>query len=70
MSSSLTATPVALKVSRILVPVDFSDRCRHAARCAEFLARHYNAELVLLHAVAPVEIPFGAAEALAYSGAE
>jgi nucleotide-binding universal stress UspA family protein len=70
MSPRFAATPLALKLSRILVPIDFSDRCRRAAECAESLARRYGAELLLLHAVAPIEIPFGAAEALAYSGTD
>jgi len=46
--------------------VDFSDRCRRAARDAEMLARRFSSEVILLHAVAPVGIPFGPAEALAY----
>jgi nucleotide-binding universal stress UspA family protein len=67
MTNSVAASAAALKLSRILAPVDFSDRCRHAVRNAESLARRFEAEVVLLHSVAPVGIPFGPAEALAYA---
>ncbi len=69
MSDCVAATPAVLKLARILAPVDFSDRCRRAARDAESLARRFGSEVVLLHAVAPVAIPFGPAEALAYATA-
>ncbi len=69
MSHATTAAPAALKLSHILVPIDFSDRCRVAAECAESLARRFRADLILLHAVTPLGLPFGAADALAYSGA-
>lgn len=59
--------PAALKLARILAPVDFSDRCRRATRDAESLARRFGSVVVLLHAVAPVDIPFGPAEAMAYT---
>jgi len=38
-----------LKLSRILLPVDFSERGAGAAREAAGLARHFGAELTLLH---------------------
>ena len=41
-------------LSKILVPVAFSERCRGAAQYAEALACHFHSELVLLHVVAPV----------------
>lgn len=36
---------------KILVPVDFSDRCAGAVRYASSLARHYGSEVCLLHVV-------------------
>ncbi len=38
-------------IKKILFPVDFSDRCRGAARYVEALAGRFEAELMLLHAV-------------------
>jgi nucleotide-binding universal stress UspA family protein len=49
-------------LSRILLPVDFSDRSVGAARCARALARHFSSEMVLLHTLSPVEYNFGGAE--------
>jgi nucleotide-binding universal stress UspA family protein len=46
-----------LSVSRILLPVAFSDRCRGAAQYAELLARHFHAELTLLHVTVPPHPP-------------
>lgn len=48
-----------LSVSRILLPVAFSDRCRGAAQYAEVLARHFHAELTLLHVTVPPHPPYG-----------
>lgn len=67
MSSATVAAPAALKLSRILAPVEFSDRCRHAVESAATLARRFHAELILLHAVAPAPVAFGVPEALAYT---
>jgi nucleotide-binding universal stress UspA family protein len=52
------------ELKRILFPVDFSDRCRGAARHAAALAAHFNSELILLHVVEtpvtrPGELDFG-----------
>lgn len=69
MSNISTPAPPALKLCRILTPVDFSDRCRHAAQYAACLARQFHCELILLHAVAPVGVAFSAPEGAAYSGA-
>jgi nucleotide-binding universal stress UspA family protein len=56
------------KTSKILLPVEFSERCRGAARYAEALTSHFQAELVLLHVVMPPHIAYGGAgEAAAYS---
>jgi nucleotide-binding universal stress UspA family protein len=49
-------------LSRILLPVDFSDRSAGAARCARVLAQHFSSEVVLLHALAPLEYQLGGAE--------
>jgi nucleotide-binding universal stress UspA family protein len=39
---------------RILFPVDFSERCRDAARMVETFAGHFQAELTLLHVLEPL----------------
>jgi nucleotide-binding universal stress UspA family protein len=67
MTNCSAPAPTALHLARILAPVDFSDRCRRATRDAELLARRFGSVVVLLHAVAPVAIPFGPAEAMAYT---
>ncbi len=41
-------------LTKILLPVDFSERCLGAARYAEALAKHFNAEICLLHVLEPV----------------
>ena len=41
-------------LSKILVPVAFSERCRGAALYAERLAQQFRGELVLLHVVTPI----------------
>jgi nucleotide-binding universal stress UspA family protein len=48
--------------SKILLPVDFSERSTGAARYAQALARHFQAELVLLHVLTPPSHEFGALE--------
>ena len=40
-------------ITKILVPIDFSERSRRAIAYAVGFASHFNAELLLLHAVAP-----------------
>jgi len=47
-----------LKIERILCPTDFSDFSQRAYDYALSLARHYNAELYLLHVVRPVIIGY------------
>ena len=49
-------------LSKILLPVDFSERSVSAVRCARPLAAHFRAELVLLHVLPPVEYQYGPAE--------
>jgi nucleotide-binding universal stress UspA family protein len=47
-----------LKIERILCPSDFSDFSERAFDYGLSLARHYNAELFLLHVVRPVIIGY------------
>jgi nucleotide-binding universal stress UspA family protein len=67
MPDCAAARAAGFNLARILAPVDFSGRCRRAARDAELLARRFGSEVILLHAVSRVGIPFGPAEALAYA---
>jgi nucleotide-binding universal stress UspA family protein len=43
-----------LPLSKILVPVDFSQRSVAAIRYAGRLACHFHAELILLHVLPPI----------------
>jgi nucleotide-binding universal stress UspA family protein len=56
-------------LSKILFPVEFSPRCQGAARYVEALARQFHSEVILLHVVPAVTIPYGTPPVLAYSGA-
>jgi nucleotide-binding universal stress UspA family protein len=49
-------------LSKILLPVDFSERSMGAARYARLLARHFQSELTLLHALTPLHHEFGPLE--------
>ena len=49
-------------LSRLLFPIDFSERSLGAARYARLLAAHYGSEIVLLHVVPPPQYEFGALE--------
>lgn len=51
-----------LALERILLPVDFSDRCLGAARYARLLASRYDAEILILHVVEPIRYEFSALE--------
>lgn len=42
-------------LAKILIPVDFSDRCLGATRYAIPLVEHFHSELTLLHVVSPIE---------------
>ena len=55
-------------ISKILLPVDFSERSLGAARYAQTLAAHYRSEITLLHVVTPVRYEFGALEGCAMMG--
>ena len=56
-------------LARILVPVEFSPRCRGAAQYAEALSCHFHCEIVLLHVVIPPLANFTSFEAMAYTSA-
>jgi nucleotide-binding universal stress UspA family protein len=56
-------------LSRILVPVEFSPRCRGAVQYAEALSCHFHCEIVLLHVVIPPLANFSSFEAMAYTSA-
>ena len=58
-----------LKFSKILVPVEFSERCGRAAFYAQALAGHFQAELILLHVFSPYSMYAGAGEAGTYPSA-
>lgn len=47
-------------LSKIVLPVDFSERSVGAARCARALASHFGSELLLLHVVPPPQYELGA----------
>ncbi len=49
-------------LNRILLPVDFSDRCLGSARYAYALASRYDAEILMLHVVEPIRYEFSALE--------
>src|SRR5260370_8294912 len=56
-------------LSRILVPVEFSPRCRGAVQYAEALSSHSHWQIVRLHVVMPPLANFSSFEAMAYSSA-
>jgi nucleotide-binding universal stress UspA family protein len=49
-------------LSKILLPVDFSERSVGAARYARILADRFHSEITLLHSVTPLPYEFGALE--------
>ncbi|HVN05543.1 MAG TPA: universal stress protein [Bryobacteraceae bacterium] len=49
-------------LSKILLPVDFSERSLGAARYAKMMADHFHSELTLLHVLTPPHYEFGALE--------
>jgi nucleotide-binding universal stress UspA family protein len=49
-------------VTRILLPVDFSERSVGAAHYGGSLACHFGCQLVLLHVLAPPQYEFGAVD--------
>jgi nucleotide-binding universal stress UspA family protein len=49
-------------LTKILLPVDFSERCLGAARYAAVLAAHFQAEIALLHVLEPIRYEFSTLE--------
>jgi nucleotide-binding universal stress UspA family protein len=47
-----------LPLKRILVPTDFSEPAKEAFRAAVELAQHFSAQLLLVHVVPPVPVPY------------
>lgn len=58
-----------MTVRRILFPTDYSDASRAAGRVAAELARHFKAQLHIVHVVPPVTDP-GTSDAMADAMAE
>lgn len=48
-----------IRLRKILVPLDFSDRSQVAFDCGVALAREFHAELLLVHVIDPICYPFG-----------
>jgi nucleotide-binding universal stress UspA family protein len=44
-------------LAKILLPIDFSERCIGGARYAIPLAEHFHSELTLLHVISPIDYP-------------
>lgn len=51
-----------LQLTRVLVPVDFSERCLGAVRYAGAIARKFKSQIVLLHALEPLRYDFSTLE--------
>jgi nucleotide-binding universal stress UspA family protein len=51
-----------LPLGKILVPLDFSERCFGATRYAEALAAHFGSEITLLHVLEPIRYSFATLE--------
>lgn len=51
-----------LSISKILLPVDFSDRSKPAAEEARYLAKLFGAEVIVLYVMAPMPIYGGGLE--------
>lgn len=45
-----------LPVKKIICPTDFSDPSYEALKIADEMARHFSSELVLIHAVTPLQV--------------
>jgi nucleotide-binding universal stress UspA family protein len=57
-------------LSRIVLPVDFSERSVGAARYAHSLASHFGCDLVLLHVISPLQLEYGSMDISGYMLAE
>jgi nucleotide-binding universal stress UspA family protein len=51
-----------LSIQKLLVPVVFADTSRHVVHQAAWLARRFQAEMILLHVVTPLSYPAGLLE--------
>lgn len=49
-------------LTKILLPVDFSERCLGATRYAGALAAHFHSEITLLHVLEPIRYEFSTLE--------
>jgi nucleotide-binding universal stress UspA family protein len=47
-----------LPLKRILVPTDFSEPAKEAFKAAVELAQHFSAQLLMVHVVPPVPVPY------------
>ena len=47
-----------LPLQRILVPTDFSEPAQEAFKAAVELAQHFSAQLLMVHIVPPVPVPY------------
>ncbi len=63
MSATATALTRTMAIRSVVVPYDFSPRCRAAARHAIELARHYGAQILFTHV-----IPFSSFEYASFEG--
>jgi nucleotide-binding universal stress UspA family protein len=57
-------------LSRIVLPVDFSERSTGAARYAHSLATHFGCDLILLHVISPLQFEYGSMDISGYMLAE
>jgi nucleotide-binding universal stress UspA family protein len=51
-----------ISISKVLVPVDLSPKSADAAEYAQFIARHFGAELILLNVLEPLAADFAMAD--------
>ncbi|MCC7237235.1 MAG: universal stress protein [Bryobacterales bacterium] len=59
-----------MRLAKILLPVDFSDRSVIAAHYAHALAVPFNSEVIMVHVVRPLDYAMGGAELTGAVGAE
>ena len=51
-------------LAKILLPIDFSERCLGGARYSIPLVEHFHSELTLLHVISPIDYLSPEAQAL------
>lgn len=51
-----------VSLNKIILPVDFSERCSGGCRYVEALARRFDAEISIVHVLPPPRYQFGAAD--------